>query len=395
MSRKSKNHKSNKIIIIFLAIILTLVLGYFGYKIYMQQMYQKNSVIVILKDDLTAEINDKYVLKSFIKEIKNGQIINGDMEINTSKLGYLDVEIIIKNKFDEEEKKQFRISVVDTIKPEIEAKENVTSYIGKNINLLDGVIVKDNSKEEIKAKVIGDYDINKVGEYKLKYEATDSSGNKNEYDFILNIVSDPNNRTFTTNNGFSGKVVNGITYIDGILIANKTYSLPSSYAPGLQSSITNAFNSMKNDASKLGYAFYIGSGYRSYWDQKIIYNNYVSWDGQANADTYSARPGHSEHQSGLAIDVCDSNVGACISSGFDSTEQAKWINDNCYKYGLIIRYPKGKDNITGYMYESWHLRYVGVELATKLYQDGEWTTLEEYYGIDSKYSYWKEVSLCG
>ncbi len=181
-------------------------------------------------------------------------------------------------------------------------------------------------------------------------------------------------------------MVNGITYIDGILIANKTYSLPSSYAPGLQSSIQNAFNKLRNDATSLGYNFYIGSGYRSYWDQKIIYNNYVSWDGQVNADTYSARPGHSEHQSGLAVDVCDSNVEACITSAFDSTEQAKWLNDNCYKYGLIIRYPKGKSNLTGYMYESWHLRYVGEELATKLYNNGDWITVEEYYGIDSKYS---------
>ena len=386
MSRKNKKIRSNRMIIIFLGIILIATIGYFGYKIYMKEIYEKNKVIVKLNEELVAEINDKYLLSSFVKEIKNGELMNGDTEVDTSKLGDVSLELIIKNKYEEEEKHPLKIMVVDTTKPVIEATKDITIYIGKNVDLLKGVKVSDNSKEELKAKVIGDYDITKAGEYKLKYEAIDSSGNKGEYDFILNIISDPNNRTFTTSKGFNGKVVDGITYIDGVLIANKTYSLPSSYAPGLQASITNAFNNMKSDASKLGYAFYIGSGYRSYWDQNIIYNNYVSWDGQVNADTYSARPGHSEHQSGLAIDVCDSNVGACISSGFDSTEQAKWINDNCYKYGLIIRYPKGKDNITGYMYESWHLRYVGVELATKLYHDGEWTTLEEYYGIDSKYS---------
>ena len=142
---------------------------------------------------------------------------------------------------------------------------------------------------------------------------------------------------------------------------------------------------MKSDASKEGFNLYIGSGYRSYWDQQYIYNNYVKRDGQAKADTYSARAGHSEHQSGLAFDVCETGTKACISSGFDDTPPAKWMSDNCYKYGLILRYPKGKDSLTGYMHESWHFRYVGVNLATKLYNGGDWITVEEYYGIDSKY----------
>ena len=381
-----KRNNKKKILIIVLIIIILLVVGYYTYSNYINKIIEKNKVIVILNDNLTAEINKECIMSSFVKEIKNGELVNGEDKIDTSKLGDLKLVLIIKNKDDNEEEYKFDIKVVDTTGPEIEAKKEITSYVGKDIDLLDGVKVLDNSNEEIKAKVIGDYDVNKAGEYKLKYLAEDSSGNISEYDFMLSIISDPNNRTFTTSKGFSGKVVNGITYIDGVLIANKTYSLPSSYAPGLQSSINNAFSNMKSDAKELGYDFYIGSGYRSYWDQKIIYNNYVSWDGQANADTYSARPGHSEHQSGLAIDVCDHNESACISSGFDSTEQAKWINDNCYKYGLIIRYPESKIDITGYMYESWHLRYVGVELATKLYNDGNWITLEEYYGIDSKYS---------
>ena len=161
--------------------------------------------------------------------------------------------------------------------------------------------------------------------------------------------------------------------------------MPSTYGPGLLSNTQEAFNKLASDAKSLGYNFFIGSGYRSYATQKTLYNNYVSRDGQVNADTYSARAGHSEHQSGLAFDICDHNVTACVTSEFDTTDQAKWINDNCYKYGLIIRYPKGKTDETGYMYESWHLRYVGVDLATKLYNNGNWITLEDYFGIDSKY----------
>ena len=386
MTRIKKKGKNKFIIPVIIVLVIILGIGgYFMYDKYQKDLIEKNSVHITY-NNLSVEINEEVLISSFIKEVTNGILIASDDKLDTSHLGSKEVSITIKNKEDEEEKHTFKVDIVDTTKPEIVAKKEINSYVGRDIDLLKDVQVTDNSKEEIKAKVLGDYDINKEGNYNLKYEAIDSSGNKGEFDFILNIISDPNNRVFTTSKGFSAKVVDGITYVDGVLIANKTYSLPSSYAPGLQSSIQTAFNNLKSDASSEGYNLYIGSGYRSYWDQKIIYNNYVSWDGQANADTYSARPGHSEHQTGLAIDVCDHNESACISSAFDSTAQAKWLNDNCYKYGLIIRYPKDKSNITGYMYESWHLRYVGTELATKLYNDGNWITLEEYYGIDSKYS---------
>ena len=389
MKRSNKNRRKNRKALIIISLILAIaIVSGIGYYLYDQKQkeIEANRLKVILKESLNVEINTEAKLNTFVKSIINGELLNGEEAVDTSKLGHKELSLNIKNKNNEEEKYPFKINIIDTVAPTIEAKKEISSYVGKDLNLLEGVKVIDNSKEEITAKVVGEYDKNKAGKYNLKYEVTDSSGNKGEYDFILNIISDPNNRTFTTNKGFSAKVVNGITYVDGVLIANKTYSLPSSYAPGLLSSTQEAFNKMKAAASAAGYNLYIGSGYRSYWDQKIIYNNYVSWDGQANADTYSARPGHSEHQTGLAFDVCDHNVAACITSAFDTTEQAKWINDNCYKYGLIIRYPKGKTNETGYIYESWHLRYVGVELATKVYNGGNWITLEDYYGIDSKYS---------
>ena len=384
MKKRSKK-KNNKILIIVIVLIVVLVLGGGGYYLRMKEI-EANKLRVSFKEENKVEINSEVKYSDYVSEIVNGSLINGEDKVDTSKLGNVTLEYIFKNKDMEEEKKKFSLEIIDTQAPVIEAKKEITSYVSNNVDLLKDVKVMDNSKEEIKASVIGEYDKNKAGKYNMKYEAIDSSGNKGEYDFILNIVSDPNNRTFTTSKGFNAKVVNGITYIDGVLIANKTYSLPSSYAPGLLSEMQNAFNKMKAAAKNDGFDMYIGSGYRSYWDQKIIYNNYVSWDGQANADTYSARPGHSEHQSGLAADICESGTAPCITSAFDNTEAAKWIDNNCYKYGLIIRYPKGKTSITGYIYESWHLRYVGVELATKLYNGGDWITLEEYYGIDSKYS---------
>ena len=182
-----------------------------------------------------------------------------------------------------------------------------------------------------------------------------------------------------TDKGYTIEQVDGITYVGGILIANKTYALPSDYNPGeLDADTLNAFYVMQSAASKEGLNIYISSGFRSYATQNYIYNNYVAADGKAAADRYSARAGHSEHQTGLCFDLNS------IDDSFAATAEGQWVKVNCYKYGFIIRYPEGKEDITGYKYESWHLRYLGVELATTIYESG--LTLEEYLGIDSVYA---------
>ena len=200
-----------------------------------------------------------------------------------------------------------------------------------------------------------------------------------------------------TDKGFAMYEIDGVTYVDGYLIANKTYTLPEDYAPTntynkanpkvtqtcnncKEKEVMDAFKDMQADASALGLNIYVSSGYRSYVVQKSLYNNYVNRDGKEKADTYSARAGSSEHQTGLCFDLNS------ITDAFAATPEGKWVDQNAYKYGFIIRYPKGKDSETGYMYESWHLRYVGTELAEKLYNNGDWITMESYFGITSKYA---------
>lgn len=173
----------------------------------------------------------------------------------------------------------------------------------------------------------------------------------------------------------------GPTYIDGILIVNKTYSVPSDYNPydgGIAPEVQEAFNIMEQDARSQGLTLYISSGFRSYDYQAGLYERYAKKDGYDKADTYSARAGHSEHQTGLCFDL------NTIDDSFANTPEGKWVAENCYKYGFIIRYPKGKEDKTGYQYEPWHLRYLGVDLATKVFNSG--LCLEEYLGITSQYS---------
>ena len=185
--------------------------------------------------------------------------------------------------------------------------------------------------------------------------------------------------TTTDPNRTDMEVIDGVTYIQGVMIVNKTYSLPQSYNPnGLTAETKAAFAELQAAASADGLSIYSVSDFRSYEAQDTLYNNYVARDGKEAADTYSARPGHSEHQTGLAID--------CNYAGdaFHDTPEAKWLENNAWKYGFIIRFPKGKEDKTGYKYESWHIRYVGKDMAKKIYDSG--LCLEEYFGIESKYA---------
>lgn len=168
------------------------------------------------------------------------------------------------------------------------------------------------------------------------------------------------------------------TYIDGILIANKTYALPEDYNPGVQPEAEAAFKEMQSAAWNEGLNIWIASGFRSYEYQSGLYQRYVNRSGKEEADRYSARPGHSEHQTGLAFDLNS------IDDSFADTAEGKWVAEHCHEYGFIIRYPKGKEDITGYIYEPWHIRYLGKETAEKVFNSG--LTLEEYLGITSVYA---------
>lgn len=141
-----------------------------------------------------------------------------------------------------------------------------------------------------------------------------------------------------------------------------------------------AFLKMYNDAKEQGYAFKINSAYRSYETQIKIYQGWVNKDGVALADTYSARAGFSEHQTGYAFDVRDYPF---TNDDYSKTKSFTWVSENAYKYGFIIRFPKDKEYITGYQYEPWHYRYCGTECATYIHDND--ITFEEYYEYFIKY----------
>lgn len=165
------------------------------------------------------------------------------------------------------------------------------------------------------------------------------------------------------------------TYINGILLVNKDYGLPPTFGNGDDPTALAKLQQLQRDAQAQGVNISNSySGYRSYQYQTQLYNNYVNQHGEEEANTFSAKPGFSEHQTGLTFDLKDFN-GQLVEDPITS----QWIKDNCAKYGFILRYPEGKEDITGYIYEPWHLRYVGEEVANQIMNNN--TTLEQYLGV--------------
>lgn len=170
------------------------------------------------------------------------------------------------------------------------------------------------------------------------------------------------------------------TYIKGILLANKIYPLPSTFAPEENPEARQALNQMLEAAKQQGFDLVAFSGYRSFEYQTTLYNNYVNRDGQAAADRYSARPGYSEHQTGLAFDIGErGKEDLWLTEEFGETPAGQWLFAHAQEYGFILRFPQNKEGITGYMYESWHYRYVGKDIAKEIAKQS--ITLEEYLGV--------------
>ena len=227
------------------------------------------------------------------------------------------------------------------------------------------------------------------GTYKLSVDIRRHKNNRGEYNIHMYYVQSDGSLQGVT--GTTTKVegpqtgakevqYNGSYYFiqgkyDEIVVANKKHPMAANYNPGENPTAKAAFLRLRNDMIAQGYNVgYAYSGFRSYDYQKVLYQNYVNKDGQAAADRYSARPGYSEHQTGLVFDLTD-KAGNLL----EDTAASNWLKNNAYRYGFVVRYQPGKEASTGYMPEAWHIRYIGKE-ADEVYHSG--LSLEEYYGFE-------------
>jgi zinc D-Ala-D-Ala carboxypeptidase len=259
-------------------------------------------------------------------------------------------------------------------------KEEISVLLDKlDENEIEIIILK---KESIQ-------DLNKIIQEKYflfknldRYVAYKEINNKPLKDVIA-IVNTNNDSEFYTN------IKETDVTKDTLMLVNKFHHLADTYAPtdivdiSLQYAyennqaheITNsAFIRMANDAKEAGINLVINDSYRTYLVQKELYDKEVRLSGKTEADNYVARPGHSEHQTGYALDINEYGMG---KADFENTNAYQWLLSNAHKYGFILRYPKDKEYLTGYKFESWHYRYIGTEIATKIKTLD--ITFDEYY----------------
>lgn len=154
----------------------------------------------------------------------------------------------------------------------------------------------------------------------------------------------------------------------------------------LRAEAAGALERLATDANAAGIYLTILSGYRSYATQEQTYNNFVARDGEEIANQYSAQPGHSEHQTGLAVDLDDAS-GCALYTCFADTAAGQWLAANAWQYGFVLRYPDGYIDTTGYEFEPWHYRYVGIEVAAGMHNGGT-PTLEQFFGLEAAPTYY-------
>ena len=228
------------------------------------------------------------------------------------------------------------------------------------------------------------------GSYKVQVDTASHKGDAGTYSVHLYYMLNGKRTYITetkatvpqaTESQVTGKLTNNGSYYsvrgkyDDIIIVNKKHGLSKDYNPGENPTAKAAFVRLRDDMINQG--LNVGrsySGFRSYDYQKTLYDNYVSRDGQAAADRYSARPGYSEHQTGLVFDLTDKSGNL-----LEDSRASQWLKDNAHNYGFIVRFQAGKEASTGYMPEAWHIRYVGKE-AKDIHDSG--LSLEEYFGIE-------------
>ena len=273
--------------------------------------------------------------------------------------------------YNSEKQNYFKIVVDDTKEPVFTKFSDIVSLAieDKKVDWNQFFCGDDASKVTLKVDD-SEVEYGKEGSYPIQVSLQDAHGNSRNKDSIVEISSTPH----IIKNAEA-------TYIKDILIVNKLHSIPADFASGENAEASEQIKKLITDMQNMGYDVSSNySGFRTHKEQIDLYNQYVQNHGQEEADKFSARPGYSEHETGLSFDLKDKDDNL-----LEAKKEADWISKNAHKYGFIVRYPEGKEAITGYISEPWHLRYVGVKTATDIYLSG--LCLEEYLDVPGGINY--------
>ncbi len=374
MKRKRKKNNKKKILILIIVIILILSLVYillpknYGYK--------KETIEVFKENNLYEQIKDKKIYSKTLEEAINQNSFNKEYFLE-----YLDIKYIDDKDFISNINKLLNLGYgskdINAIYNKIPDSVNIiidSKYNKDIINIMNLSYFKiDNLKRYL------DYDIMEV---KSIYDISNIKKDFNYEDVVTYVNANLDKEYYSSDNLISNEdaskidvLVNKYHKLDENYEPSDLTIIDSKYASGTQKLRKEAqikFEEMASDMAKENLKIYAGSTYRSYTYQKGLYDRYVKKDGFAAAETYSARSGYSEHQLGLAVDIVNDKWDYLS----ENDKEYDYLVKNSYKYGFILRYPRGSEYVTGYMFEDWHFRYLGIELATKVFNSG--LTYDEY-----------------
>lgn len=374
MKRKRKNNKKKKVLILIIVIILILSLVY----ILMPKNYgyNKKAIEVFKENDLYEQIKDKKIYSKTLEEAINQNSFNKEYFLEYLDIKYIDDKDFISNinkllnlGYSSKDINAIYNKIPDSVNIIIDSKYNKDI-----INIMNLSYFKiDNLKRYL------DYDIMEV---KSIYDISNIKKDFNYEDVVTYVNANLDKEYYSSDNLISNEdaskidvLVNKYHKLDENYEPSDLTIIDSKYASGTQKLRKEAqikFEEMASDMAKENLKIYAGSTYRSYTYQKGLYDRYVKKDGFAAAETYSARSGYSEHQLGLAVDIVNGKWDYLS----ENDKEYDYLVKNSYKYGFILRYPRGSEYITGYMFEDWHFRYLGIELATKVFNSG--LTYDEY-----------------
>ena len=374
MKRKRKKNNKKKVLILIIVIILIPSLVYilmpknYGYK--------KETIEIFKENNLYEQIKDKKIYSKTLEEAINQNSFNKEYFLEYLDIKYIDDKDFISNinkllnlGYSSKDINAIYNKIPDSVNIIIDSKYNKDI-----INIMNLSYFKiDNLKRYL------DYDIMEV---KSIYDISNIKKDFNYEDVVTYVNANLDKEYYSSDNLISNEdaskidvLVNKYHKLDENYEPSDLTIIDSKYASGTQKLRKEAqikFEEMASDMAKENLKIYAGSTYRSYTYQKGLYDRYVKKDGFAAAETYSARSGYSEHQLGLAVDIVNGKWDYLS----ENDKEYDYLVKNSYKYGFILRYPRSSEYITGYMFEDWHFRYLGIELATKVFNSG--LTYDEY-----------------
>lgn len=373
---KRKRKKNNKKMILILIIVIILILSLVYILMPKNYGYNKKAIEVFKENDLYEQIKDKKIYSKTLEEAINQNSFNKEYFLE-----YLDIKYIDDKDFISNINKLLNLGYsskdINAIYEKIPNSVSIisTSKYNKDIiNIMNLSYFKiDNLKRYL------DYDIMEI---KSIYDISNIKKDFNYEDVVTYVNANLDKEYYSSDNLISNEdaskidvLVNKYHKLDENYEPSDLTIIDSKYASGTQKLRKEAqikFEEMASDMAKENLKIYAGSTYRSYTYQKGLYDRYVKKDGFAAAETYSARSGYSEHQLGLAVDIVNGKWDYLS----ENDKEYDYLVKNSYKYGFILRYPRGSEYVTGYMFEDWHFRYLGIELATKVFNSG--LTYDEY-----------------